>query len=145
MFEAISANKFDLALRINNDFNKKRNISNEDNTINIILTDICELIKSLKKNNNKEVYQNEKTYSDNYFMSLMSSLMNNDIDSASLYLKSHLKEIGKSEYEYIITNLIKLSIVEKDMAYTAPMLELSLMNNENYKLNTSNYIQKFYY
>ena len=145
LFEAISANKFDLALRINNDFNKKRNISNEDNTINIILTDICELIKSLKKNNNKEVCQNEKTYSDNYFMSLMSSLMNNDIDSASLYLKSHLKEIGKSEYEYIITNLIKLSIIEKDIAYTAPMLELSLMNNENYKLNTSNYIQKFYY
>ena len=62
-------------------------------------------------------------------MSLVSSLMSNDIDSAFKYLECYLLEIGKSEYGYIITNLIKLSILEKDIAYTAPMLELSLMNS----------------
>lgn len=153
LFEAIKANKFDLALKINNDFNKERDISNEDNTLNIILNDICELIKSLRESNKKEdiivvpereKITNIKVASNNYFMLLMSSLMNNDIDTALMYLRKHLNEIGKSEYEYIITNLIKLSILEKDMAYTLPMLELSLMNNQGYELNTSNYIQKFY-
>ena len=77
-------------------------------------------------------------------MSLVSSLMSNDIDFAFKYLECYLLEIGKSEYGYIITNLIKLSILEKDIAYTAPMLELSLMNSNNYQFNINNYIQKFY-
>ena len=149
LFEAIQANKFDLALKINNEFNKEREIANEDNTLNIILTDICKLINSLKKSNtNKkpdivEELQKE-VKSDNNFMSLVSSLMSNDIDSAFKYLECYLLEIGKSEYGYIITNLIKLSILEKDIAYTAPMLELSLMNSNNYQFNINNYIQKFY-
>ena len=82
--------------------------------------------------------------SDNKFISLFSTLMSNDIDSALIILKSYLEEIGKSEYEYIITNLIKISILEKDIAYTTPMLELSLMNSNNYQFNINKYIQKFY-
>lgn len=149
LFEAIQANKFDLALKINNEFNKEREIANEDNTLNIILTDICKLINSLKKSNtNKKPdiveEQKKEVKSDNNFMSLVSSLMSNDIDSAFKYLECYLLEIGKSEYGYIITNLIKLSILEKDIAYTAPMLELSLMNSNNYQFNINNYIQKFY-
>ena len=149
LFEAIQANKFDLALKINNEFNKEREIANEDNTLNIILTDICKLINSLKKSNtNKKPdiveEQQKEVKSDNNFMSLVSSLMSNDIDSAFKYLECYLLEIGKSEYGYIITNLIKLSILEKDIAYTAPMLELSLMNSNNYQFNINNYIQKFY-
>ena len=152
LFEAIQANRFDLALKINDEFNKKRDISNEDNTLNIILTDICELINSLKKSNpsdNKKeavvVSSTKKEIkSDNKFISLFSTLMSNDIDSALIILKSYLEEIGKSEYEYIITNLIKISILEKDIAYTTPMLELSLMNSNNYQFNINKYIQKFY-
>ena len=149
LFEAIQANKFDLALKINNEFNKEREIANEDNTLNIILTDICKLINSLKKSNtNKKPdiveEQQKEVKSDNNFMSLVSSLMSNDIDSAFKYLECYLLEIGKSEYGYIITNLIKLSILEKDIAYTTPMLELSLMNSNNYQFNINKYIQKFY-
>lgn len=149
LFEAIQSNKFDLALKINNEFNKEREIANEDNTLNIILTDICKLINSLKKSNtNKKPdiveEQPKEVKSDNNFMSLVSSLMSNDIDFAFKYLECYLLEIGKSEYGYIITNLIKLSILEKDIAYTAPMLELSLMNSNNYQFNINNYIQKFY-
>ena len=141
LFEAIQANKFDLALKINNEFNKEREIANEDNTLNIILTDICKLINSLKKSNtNKKPdiveEQQKEVKSDNNFMSLVSSLMSNDIDSAFKYLECYLLEIGKSEYGYIITNLIKLS--------TTPMLELSLMNSNNYQFNINKYIQKFY-
>ena len=178
LFDAISANRFDLALEINSDYNKQRNISNEDNTLYLIISDICELINELKNNNirrnsekvdklskvddKKDVLssisidnnegnisteeENNKLKSDvdNYFLSIISNLMNNDIESALKYLKKHLDNIGKSEYEYIITNLVKLSALEGDIAFTLPMVELSLMSNPDYVININNYIQKFY-
>ena len=155
LFYAINENRFDLALKISEEFNRQRNIPNKDNALYNILKDICDLIDSLKKDNTdkqeeiefkdfEEKSKKMEPKSNNYFMFIISSLMNNDIDSALKYLKEHLNEIDKSEYEYIITNLIKISILEKDIAYTAPMMELSLMNNKNYQFNTTNYIQKFY-
>lgn len=81
---------------------------------------------------------------DNNFLSIISSFDNNDIDSALSYLKKFLSNINRCEYEYIVTNLIKLSILDNDDAYTLPKVELLLMNNDNYKFNISNYIKKFY-
>ena len=139
IFEAINANKFDLALKLNNQYNKGKKLLNEDNTLNIILNDICNLIDSLKETNS-----NDKLNSNNSFNLFVSNLLNNNIDIALQQLKIYLSSIDKSEYEYIITNLIKLSIIEKDSAYTYPMLEMSLLNNNNYEIDIENYVQKFY-
>ena len=113
LFDAISANRFDLALEINSDYNKQRNISNEDNTLYLIISDICELINELKNNNRRRnsekvdklskaddkkdvlssisIDNNEGNISteeennklksdvDNYFLFIISNLMNNDI------------------------------------------------------------------
>ena len=157
LFDAIDANRFDLALNYCVEFNSQHNINNEESPVFNILSDICELINSLKNNKVVEIKKEEnivapntaenkleKKQSDNYLLSINSSLTDNDIDLAGKKIKEYLKTIGKSEYEYIITNLIKLSIIKKDIAFIEPMLELSFMINDDYQFNINNYIQKFY-
>jgi len=156
LFEAIDANRFDLALNYNLEFNNQHNINNEENATYNILCDICELINYLKNSNLKEkeniksidipttrkALENKQLDID--LLSINSSLIDNDIDLASTKIKDYLKKVGKDEYEYIITNLIKLSIVKKDISFIEPMLELSFMINDDYQFNTTSYIQKFY-
>jgi len=151
IFEAIDTNNYDIALELCNEYNNRNNISNDNNATNLLLNDICVLINTLSKPKQAEEpkEENQKTVGTNIqpvitFSSIVSYLLQNDLDNAFLSLNSYMKSIGKDDYEFIIIDLIKISLLEKDLAFTKPMITLTQMSRENYSLDISNYIQDFY-
>ena len=129
IFEAIDACDFEYALKLNKEYNEKFNENNE-NTFGFILNDICELLNKLKENIN--------------YSSVFSCLLNNDIEKALDNLKIYMKNINKVEYEYLIENLIKISVLEQDSIYTKPMIALTLITNDKYQIEIEKFIQEFY-
>ena len=78
------------------------------------------------------------------FTEIISFLMRGDLDNSFSALRSYLVDIGKSDYEFLIINLVKASLLERDMAFTKPMIALSLISRDNYSFDLSTYIQEFY-
>lgn len=160
--KAIAANNFILARNLAKQFNEENNIDNEQSVLYLLLCDICDLIKSLAHpeqtitEEKSEVVREEKqlespkepllTHNNDVptFSVIVENLLKNDIDTAIINLKAYLKSIGKNEYEFLINGLIKLSLVENDLAFTKPMTALTLINKEEVNFDISYYIQSFY-
>lgn len=75
---------------------------------------------------------------------IITSLLKEDLENAFKSLKSYLKIVNKEKYEFLVIDLIKLSILEKDKAYTKPMAVLNYLSRENYTFEISEYIESFY-
>lgn len=149
IFDAIDTNNYNIALRLSTEYNKKYNISNDENAINLLLNDICALINNLSKP--KQVEENKQTKTSNKtsqpvtaFSSIISYLMKNELNNAFNSLRCYMESIGKTDFEFLIIDLIKISLLEKDIAFTKPMNALILIGKENYSFDISNYIQEFY-
>lgn len=160
--KSIAANNFILARNLAKQFNEENNIDNEQSVLYLLLCDICDLIKSLAHPEQTiteeeiEVVREEKqlespkepllTHNNDVptFSVIVENLLKNDIDTAIINLKAYLKSIGKNEYEFLIKGLIKLSLVENDLAFTKPMTALTLINKEEVNFDISYYIQEFY-
>lgn len=153
VFEAIECNDFELALRYNKEYQDKYNLKN-DNAIKILLIKINKLVESIKKQQeeSKEAVSEEisnvesnKIQEKNINISeLILTLLENNIDEFSQSLKLYLKEIQQETYEYLIVNLVKLSLIEKDNAYIKPITILTELSTNNYKFDISSYLQTFY-
>ena len=129
-FEAIDNKNYELAVSL---YDSK--ISNK--AIYILLENI---IKETRKKIKMEEFQLETVT----FKDIIVSLMNNDIENSIQTLNKYLKNINQEKYMFLIVNLIKISLLENDQAFTKPMLALSLIVNENFKFDLSEYIQNFY-
>ena len=153
LFEAINGKNFELALSLSKDYNEKSNIDSSDNAMFTLLKDITELIK-IKTNKSKEPSKaNNSTISQTNTTPLMSNitfatvvdyLMQHDFDNLFRALKGYLNDINKSEYEFLIIDLIKISLIEQDVAYSKPMIALTYISRENFIFDISEYIQNFY-
>lgn len=155
LFEAIDTDNYNIALRLCTEYNEKYNISNDSSAINILLNDICLLIDSLCKPKHDEstfkLEENKKAKTSSeisqpltIFSSIISYLMKNELDDAFYSLRNYMELIGKADYEFLIINLIKISLLEKDIAFTKPMIALTLISKDNYSFDISSYIQEFY-
>ncbi len=151
LLEAIEANDYNIALRLSTEYNEKNHISNNSNAINLLLNDICILINTLSKSKqvekSKEEQQQSKTSSTKSeitFSSIISYLMKNELDKAFSSLRTYMKSIGKAEFEFLIVDLIKISLLEKDITFTKPMTALTLISKKNYSFDIASYIQEFY-
>lgn len=163
LFEAINSKNFELALSLSRNFNEKNNINPNKNIIFMLLKDITNLIK-MKTNKSKEEQVIESTKnevappvekaapktntvpitSNITFATIISYLMKQDFDNSSKSLRIYLSNINKSEYEFLIMDLIKISLIEKDMAFSKPMIALMNISKENFTFDISEYIQNFY-
>ena len=151
LYEAIDANNFVLALKINSEYMQKNNSSSRNNFMNYILTDICSLIDrlNLPNANDGDISFNEEDKpiiikSEITLNTILSYLMNKDIDNAIDSLKSYLCSLDKSEYEFLIVDLIKISLLENDNAFEKPMDVLKLISNGIYKFDLSEFVMGFY-
>lgn len=79
------------------------------------------------------------------FSSIFQALMNHDVDKAFINMEQYLVQIDRFKYRKYVTSLIKLSILDNDMAFTEPMLALSRISRDNYEFDVSIYIQDFYF
>lgn len=165
LVDAIDGNNYELALSLSESYNTKNNINNSENTINLLLSDICGMIKQIsspsqtpteiienqfvEKPTDEVLYEEPILSATNIsssasFSDVIGFLMKSDLENAFRTLRNYMESINKKEYEFLIVNLIKLSLIEKDIAFTKPMIALTYVSRENFKFDISNYIQEFY-
>jgi len=140
MFDAIDGYDYKLALKLNKIYSIKNNFLEEKNPILLLLNDVCNMIDKIKQQPKKEF----NTKKEVNFSDIINYLMNKDIDNAINSLKDYMSLINKSDYEFLIINLIKLSLLEKDLAFTKPMTALTYISRNNYNFDISNYLEEFY-
>ena len=135
--EAINAHNYELALSMCKEYNKEHNIVDENNILYLLLVDICELVK--------KVSLDEEDKIENISLAnIINFLINYDLDKAFRILPKYLKSINKESYEFLIISLIKISLIEKDMAFTKPIFILINMDKGVYIFNVIDYIQQYY-
>ena len=177
IFAAIDDSNFYLALELSNNFNIKKGIDNKSNLINLLLSDICYLIKEIKLSSSKKIEVEKRTEPDTEplvekenekdrvdksitsntapltsennilsttFSDIVMNLMLGNSCNATEMIRNYLDLINKRDYEYLIIDLIKLSIVKKDMTFTEPMIVLTMINKEDFTIDISEYLRKFY-
>ncbi len=163
IFAAIDAKDYELALTLSEKYLNEENIEKSDNCINILLTEINNVLRKISNNdkvietpkekepdvgtnNTKKLVEPmaNKTQQDNNFIDIINYLMDNNLDTAFETLKVYLESIKKKEYESLIIDLIKLSLVKHDMTFTKPMIALIYISKGTYQFNVSEYIKEFY-
>lgn len=159
LFEAIDTNNYGSALRINTEYNEKKHIINESNAISLLLTDICNLIRTIEEstltsNEEKKISTSaaeelpKKVESSSQpqisFSNVISFLIKNDLDNALICLRKYMELICQTNFEFLVVDLIKISLLEKDIAFTKPMFVLTLLSKDSYTFDISSYIQEFY-
>lgn len=88
---------------------------------------------------------NPKMIDQKFFIKLITDdLLKFDFESALSNIKNYLKKLNKREYEFLFVDLIKISFMEKDIAYAKIQLELDNISQDNYQFNLANYILTFY-
>lgn len=165
LFEAINGKNFELALSLSKDYIERNNIDPSDNAMFMLLKDITELIKT--KTNKVEANQvvtspvkeaepvnninattpqtNASPMTSNItFATVVGYLMQQDFDNSFRALRGYLNSINKSEYEFLIIDLIKISLIEQDVAFSKPMIALTYVSRENFTFDISEYIKNFY-
>lgn len=157
LFDAISGKNYELALSLSSEYNRKSNIDNNSNAIYVLLTEIQNIINK-KKNISSSVVKEQEEQNQiiqpkkaiassscgNTSVDVIGYLMKNDLDNSFITLRNYLDSIGKRQYEFLIINLIKISLIEGDIAFTKPMVALISVARENFEFNISEYIQNFY-
>lgn len=165
LFEAINGKNFELALSLSKDYIERNNINPSDNAMFMLLKDITEL-KKVKTNKSKEQpvvtpptkkiepvttikatnsQTNSTPMTSNItFATVIGYLMQQDFDNSFRALRGYLNGINKSEYEFLIIDLIKISLIEQDVAFSKPMIALTYVSRENFTFDISEYIQNFY-
>lgn len=136
--EAIVKHNYELAQQINRCSSVGENCSN-DEVVSLMLQKVIEKREEIK------FQRTAKQIGSNEFAKFYNDLMNNDVDNALLKLNTYLAKMNKSEYYSYIFSLIKLSLVEEDRAYVAPMLALSSMNKDDFYFDVSTYLQDYYF
>lgn len=140
IYKALDANDYSLALKLNKEHNEKYNIF--DDPFDPLLNDICQLITTLE--NRQVVDVSSKTDPVADFSKVISFFKKNDLDNAFHSLKSYMESIEKTDYEFLIIDLIKLSLLKQDNTFGNVMSTLELIGKDNYLFDMSSYIQQFY-
>ena len=131
---AIYTKNYRRALLISENYNNLKNISSNSNVIYMLLEDI---------NNLMDVLEQEK-FVPATFTDVVQCLLNKDVDNAFERLHSYLETIDKTQYEFLVANLIKLSVLEKDYVFTKPMIALTYISKDSFQFDINTYIQGFY-
>jgi len=93
--------------------------------------------------NQRKTLQKEKKCDEASFDSIFFNLINKRLDLAFKLLNKYLKNINGSVFEFLIIDLIKLSVLIGD-CFTTPMSILSLISRNEYVFNINVYIAYFY-
>lgn len=145
LFEAIDNKDFHKALKFSNEYSRKNNFSKDSNPIYLLLDEICILTKekinkAKKENEESKSVQNPEVN----FSSIATNLINGNVEKSIEDIRIYLKSIKKSNYEFLIIDLIKLCILEKDNSFMRPLFVLSRLNDNSYSFDISKFIQEFY-
>lgn len=156
-FRAIDNNNFELAIALYEEKLIKNNKINKNYLYNI-LKKINEKIKQLRQEKRKyydldanihhteTITKTSAKYNNQTinFAKVIKYIVEQDFDNLFPELRNYLIYINKIEYEFLIINLIKLSILHSDLSFSKPLLALAYLDNDRLKFVLSEYIKKFY-
>lgn len=155
---AIETNNFTVAMDINQKNLEKKNISPATNEIGDILNDIIALIHSYEEDNNSIKEDNKLTRDESTnveekievpkqkstMTDIITSLLKKDMDNGINHINNYLTSMKKQDYFPIISDLLKVSIYEKDSSYRKALIPLTLISNNNYTYDVTDYLKEFY-
>lgn len=156
-FKAVDEKSYERALHLYKEYAQKCNLDLQESSFYLLLEDICTLIRKIKfpeeeiiENVDNEVVtiqlkeSKEEKNTSIKFSDIVTFLMKGDLENSFRFLRQYLCSINRLDYEFLIVNLIKLSLIENDFAFTKPMLALTYISKDNYEFDISTYIQEFY-
>ncbi|MBR4618843.1 MAG: sigma-70 family RNA polymerase sigma factor [Bacilli bacterium] len=124
----------------NNDFQKALGIYNRHYNKIYNINILGNLLERVIEKEKRECNENNPIM----FSNIVESLTNNNMNESLKMIETYLKANKKEECFELVTNLIRTSILEKDMNYLNPLMFLSNIKNPNLTMLLSNNIQLFY-
>lgn len=143
IYDAIDDKDYKLALKLASEHANKYNLDESKNVICILLKDICSIIDDVKKQEELSRKQDQQNSQVTLF-DIVTLLINNDLENAFVAVNKYMKNINKSEYEFLVDDLIKLSVLEKDIAFIKPTVVLTYLTQNKFQFDISSYVQEFY-
>lgn len=132
IFDYINANDFAKALEID----KKQKINP---LLNMLLTDICNLIKTIQESEKKEVAKPDLV------TILLNALLSGNMPLVNEVLQRYLQDIHKEEYFEFILNHIRLCQLENDLSFIEPMHILAKLKNDTFSVDLEYYNELLQY
>lgn len=100
----------------------------------LLLTDIISLINNIKNSPNQTEIKLE---------SILTALTLKDTTNTFRLINAYLRKVGKEEYLKLTLELIKISYIENDIAFTVPMRTLIHLKNNTLDIKPDIYLSKF--
>ncbi len=146
IFRTIDNNDFETALKMSIDYNKTNNVDNNSNAIYLMLNAICNLIQNIKKQQSfvNEGLINNEDNEEVLFSEITTLLTNKDYQQAIKTIRNYLASVQRSEYEFLVVDLIKISLLENDNDFVKTMSVLSMLSNGSAKIEFSSFLYSFY-
>lgn len=158
IYDAIDGKNYELALSLSSEYINKFQLKSDENAIHLLLIEIKNIIE---RKNESLIVETQEVKSDvetlkeqsiaqqNMGPSLLPSdiiryLQENDLKNVFLSLGNYLDSIGKKQYEFLIIDLIKISLIEGDTNFTKPVNAFTYVAKENFQVCVSEYLQNFY-
>lgn len=140
-----------LELVLTNNFDKALNMyKDKKGIVYYALKSICSLIELQKQAIIEPTVSQSTTKlgktqpTDTSFVTVLTLMLKNNKEGAIITLKEYLKAIEKSEYEFLLVDLIEISLLEEDSDFSKPMSVLSLIMRGEYEYDMSSYLRSFY-
>ncbi len=137
VFDYIDNCDFEGAYKRSLEYNKEFSIDNDKNMINLLLKDITDLIKNYNK-------PKDNVNPMGLYALITAHLVNNNINEAKVYIDKLLKIYDKENLSFLINDLIDISVLEQDPLYTKPVVALTLIMNNHFKLDYNDYLKEYY-
>ncbi len=152
LFDTIDNKNFELALSIQDAYIQKKGILPEDSAFHILLTDMNNMIKEIKneeceKSNPEEMNLEVETIlnSNNTIIDIFDYLTHQDFEKAFPSINGYLKERKKEKYQFLIEDLVYISMLNEDMNCIDSITTLMYIGLDKFKLNAGGYVAKFYH
>lgn len=156
-YSAVLAKNYSLALSISKQYLTQKRNNQATYAINTLLRDVIEIIdkqkssqkknlvlKDNKENKEEKVIASSKAESISNFVEFAKDLINQDLDSSLEQLSKYLEKIGKKEFEFLIADLIKIDLLEKNSTYSKTLTTLSLLQMGIFQFELSTYVKCFF-
>ena len=154
IYDAIKIGNYELALKLCIQKSDKYLLNKDEYGIYLLLVDLNNLIEKVsgvKANETKQELktkdktQNHKlTVTEELIDYALKELLNNNLDSAFRAIYSYLSIFDKNEYEFLVINLIKLDLIQKDYTFSRTINILKDLSSADYYFDENEYIKCLY-
>ncbi len=143
-YEAIENDNYSLALQLQLKYIRENNLNEKGSTIYSLLEQICHLIDKTPSSSTtcEDIdFFDSSCLPFSHFLSLLET---NDFERAFSFLKDYLQLLNKSDFEFLIARLVKISLLEKDSMFFKPAIAFVAIHQDDFNVDMGKYIQAFY-